>query len=552
MKIRLKQCSYIIYTILISVMVFAGCSEGTHPDILEPVISLSEASDISRTEAKLIGSVDRRGASELSYITLFYGLAESDDLKMINGNPAEDNVQFYLTDLMPGHSYVCHIEGGTETATLKSNTIAFTTIPNDIPKLSSVTPLSTGPLGIIVEFSIIDDGGEAISEAGCEVRAAGSAESRRVYISNEKPAAGVWQLNITGLTPATTYTIIPFASNSTGEAHGEILEYTTQSSIVLQQPGVLASLLVSKLDLELEKLTISGFMNGDDFRTLRYILGAPVEDDGILSGIKARDIDLSDVKITEGGEAYDGSHFTVTDELTTGIFTDCTLLQNAILPNTVTRLARNAFAGCTALESFIISAGIEELLPSSGCISLKAIEVSKANRHFTSIDGVLFNYEATEILWFPTGKNGDYQLPPTITAIGENAFVGTHITRLTIPASVTTISRGAFVGSALIEISLPDNITNVYEGMFQNCSNLNTVHLGSGTEYIGDFAFDGTDIKQLYIAADIPPYAMENAFTNGDTNLFGDCILYIPKGCKKIYANHSKWGNFSNIEEFQP
>lgn len=552
MAIRLAQRSYFIFLALLSLIISAGCSESTRPGTLEPIINLSEASGITRTEALVTATVDRRGAAKLSFLTLFYKEAESNDFLKIDGNLDSDEVAFRITDLRPGHSYTCHIEGGNATATLKSNTVSFTTVPNDLPKLSSPTPLSTGPLGIIVKFSILEDGGEPILQAGCEIKTTGSSEAHRVYVTSDNPGKGERQISLTGLTPQTTYTITPFAANSIGEAHGDPLEYTTKSSIVLQQPGTLSELFGNGTDHELENLTISGFMNGDDFRTLRIILGAPSKGDNSVSGIKARDIDLSDVSISEGGGSYDGSRFTVADELTTDLFADCKLLRNAILPNSATRLARNAFARCIALETLTISAGIEYLLPSSECISLRSIIVSEANSHFTSIDGVLLNQDATEILWFPYGKSGDYQLPPTITAIGENAFAETSITRLIIPATVTTIKRGAFAGSALTEILLPENITNISEGMFQNCSNLNSVHLGSGTEYIGNFAFDGTALNSLYLAADIPPYAMEDAFINGETTIFGQCSLYVPKGRKKIYANHNKWGKFTHIEEYQP
>lgn len=548
MTIKIRHCLTRIIILLISTIV-VGCSDKATPDMPEPVISLSEASDISRTGATVIANIDGKGAAKLSYITLYYGLTGSTELKHIDCNPDKKYIQVSLTDLVPGHSYSCYMEGGTSTATLKSNDITFNTFPNEIPRLSVPAPLSTGPLGIIVEFDISDDGGEAISEAGCEVRPIGQSESRRVHV--ERPEERNLRLNINGLIPGTTYTITPFASNSIGEAHGEPLQYTTQSSIVLQQPGVLASLLESEANLELQVLTISGFMNGDDFRTLRAILGVPVAVEGHYSGITATDIDLTDVTITEGGGTYDGSHFTVSDELTTGIFADCMHLRNAILPNTARRIARDAFARCRALESLSISAGVEDLLPSSECTALKTIDVSKANSRFASIDGALFNHDVTQIMWFPAGKAGEYHLPATITAIGENAFAGTHITGLTIPASVTTISRGAFAGSALVEISLT-NITNVSEGMFQNCTGLTTVHLGPSTEYIGNFAFDHTDIQTIYLAADIPPYTAENAFTNGDTTIYGTCTLYIPKGCRKLYAEHTKWGKFSNIEEFQP
>ncbi len=234
------------------------------------------------------------------------------------------------------------------------------------------------------------------------------------------------------------------------------------------------------------------------------------------------------------------------------MFSDCSLLRSAILPNSAIALERDAFARCPSLESLTVPARVETLLPSADCLALKAIEVSKANTHFSSIDGVLFNLDATEILWFPCGKTGDYTLPPSITSIGENAFAGTSITGLAIPPTVTSISRGAFAGSSLLEISLPDNITNIAEGMFQNCSDLMTVHLGSGTEYVGNFAFDATSIRDIYLAAEIPPFTKEDTFRNGNSTIFETCTLHIPKGYRKLYTNHRQWGSFSHIEEFQP
>ncbi|MDE6478789.1 MAG: leucine-rich repeat domain-containing protein [Muribaculaceae bacterium] len=537
---------------LLSMCILASCSENTSPSILEPIITLSEATDIFRTEATLIATVERRGEAQLSFITLFYAAEEDAAQMKISGDPQSDKVPFHLTGLKPGHTYCAYIEGGSQTATLRSDAVTFKTQPNKLPKLSSPIPLSTGPLGIIVEFNIIEDGGEALAMAGCEIKASGSSESRRFYLPEIDLTSGIHQLNVTGLIPETSYVITPFAANSIGEAHGDPLEYTTRNSIVLQQPGCLSKLFENGGFYDLESLTISGYLNGDDFHTLRIMLGAPSTTEENFSGVKIGDVDLTDAVITEGGGSYDGSRFTETDKLTSGIFADCTRLRDIILPATAISLDRNAFARCPALNAISISAGIEHLLPSSECPSLTEIKVSKANRNFSSIDGVLFNHDASEILWFPCGKKGDYQLPASITSILENAFAETSITKLIVPATVTSISRGAFAGSALAEIILPDNITNISEGMFQNCSDLKSVCLGSGTEFIGNYVFDGTAVSSIYLKADIPPYATKDAFINGSSAIFEECTLFIPVGKKKIYRNHNVWGNFTHIEEFQP
>ena len=222
-------------------------------------------------------------------------------------------------------------------------------------------------------------------------------------------------------------------------------------------------------------------MNGDDFRFLRLMLGAPLAV-GAQSPISTiPEVDLSGVNIISGGGSFDGQRYLQDNVISTGLFADCKALKTIVLPASAISLERDALARCNALTSLTVPAAVQKLLPSAGCSSLESIDVSPANTAYASLDGVLFNSDVTEILWFPLGKTGEYVLPATVSVIGENAFYGTSITSLNIPPSVVKISRGAFAGSSLVDIILPDNLTNISEAMFQNCNSLTTVHLGRGT-----------------------------------------------------------------------
>lgn len=537
--------------LLLSVLMLAqlGCSNPAEPDNFEPVIEILPVTDITRTEAVVSAKVQTRG-STLTNLSFFYGEEGNVEQQIAVSDPSAEFHSLRLEGLRPGATYFCFVEGGTASANLKTKTVSFTTLPNALPAVSQAVPLSTGPVGLIVSFEITDDGGEPLLSAGCEVNNALTGEKKRLNLSAEELAMGTHKIHIGGLELLTKYIITPFASNSAGETLGEALEYTTRNSVVLTEPGTLAALLDNGVGLTLEQLPVSGDMNGDDFKFLRLLLGAPPQSGEKPLDSPVTEVDLSDANIVEGGASYDGSRYTVADELTTGLFGRCKQLKSILLPVSATRLARDAFADCTSLDKLIIPAGVVEIMPSEGCSSLSAIEVSDANPNYTSLDGVLFNSEASEILWFPLGKTGAYSLPPSITSIGENAFYGTSITALVIPSSVTTIGRGAFAGSMLTEISLPDNITNISEGMFQNCVSLSTVRLGVNTEFIGNYVFDGTSMENLYVGAQLPPFTSDKAFVNGAGSIAATCILHVPKGSKALYRNHSQWGKFSKIEEF--
>lgn len=545
----LNSILFHLWITLLSVTVCA-CSHADMPDNLEPELIICEATGITRTSSTVSVKIENHGSATLSYIRFCYGeegktVSFTEDLKADTGI-----VDYELKGLKPGATYCYYAEGGTNSATLRSETLRFTTIPNERPRVSKAKSLSTGPTGIIIEFEIEDDGGEDILEAGCEVTDIQSQSTRRVLLKGDKIPEGKHLIYITGLSLRTSYEISPFAANSSGEAKGEAFEYTTRNGIILHKAGALA-LLFGDTPVTLKALTISGDMNGSDFRFLRYLTGAPLLSGENPVSSSVEELFLSDVNIVEGGESYDGSRYTENNIITTRMFSGCSKLKSVILPNSTTEIKRDAFASCPVLESFNVPYEVSKLSPSSECPSLKSIHVSEANGHFSDIDGVAFNKDATDIIWFPLGKTGHFTLPSSLTSIGENAFAGTHITSLEIPSSVTSIHRGAFYGSSLEEIRLPDNLKNISEGMFQNCVSLHTVRLGASTEFIGNYAFDGTSLTSLYVAAQLPPYVSSDAFTNNTLSLFENCALYVPQECKSLYRNHLKWKQFSHISEYE-
>lgn len=478
-----------------------------------------------------------------------YGDGGIADKEVNVSNAGAEHHSIRLSGLKPGTEYTWYVEGGTKTATVRSATKKFSTEPNQVPSLTPFTPLSSGPTGVILSFEVTDDGGTRLTDAGCEIFCVPTGATTRVYLAPGNLSEGKQRITVTGLLTETQYKLIPFASNNIGETKGEALDFTTRNSIMLEEAGSLASVFGNSVAIDLETISITGDMNGDDFRFLRAVLGAPFqgEENGNDNGLKT--VDLSGVNIKKGGETFDGIRFTEVNEVSTGLFSDCEQLKQILLPFSATVLARDAFARCANLETITISAGITNILPSADCPKLQTVEVSAANTAFSSIDGVLFNRDVTEILWFPFGKGGDYKLPSGITKLGENSFSGTSISGLELPESVTEISRGAFAGSSLREISLPDNLKKVSEGMFQNCATLTSVRLGKSAEYVGSYAFDGTNLQTLYVGATVPPVVAENAFVNSLGSLFENCTLYVPSGSRSIYRNHSAWGKFNKIEE---
>jgi hypothetical protein len=92
-----------------------------------------------------------------------------------------------------------------------------------------------------------------------------------------------------------------------------------------------------------------------------------------------------------------------------------------------------------------------------------------------------------------TGTGGSLIIPSTIngltvTGIGQQAFINSQVTGLTIPNSVTSIGYEAFAYSSINAVTLPNNITSIAPSAFYS-SGLTSVTIPNSVTSIGDSAF---------------------------------------------------------------
>lgn len=541
---------YIIPSLLLvlTAMITSGCSDTEGPANIEPEITVEPASDIGRTEATLEARITTKGTGSLSFLRFRYGETEEMSIKSADLSVASDKISLKIENLKPGTTYYYCAEGGSATAVIKSQTLSFKTVSNDPPSVSAAVSMSSGPIGLIVGFSISDDGGEPLTEAGCEVLNPVTGEITTHPLPSNALHTGEHTLYVSLPRIKCDYVITPFATNSIGKTTGEPVVFIPGDAVLLESPGLLSTLL-GKGAITFDNLAIAGPMDGDDFRFLRRMLRAPLLPGESEIESSASTIDISDAVIVEGGATYDGSRFTVANTISTGLFADCRLLTGIKLPVTASAMMRDAFAHCTALRALTVPANVATLQTSSGCEALEEINVSEANPHFRSLDGVLFDSEMTEILWFPVAKEGHYSLPASVLAIGENAFSGTRISSISFPDDFKAIGRGALSSTMLQEVTLPENLVNIPESLFQNSTMLSTVRIGTEAAYIGSYAFSGCTPSHIYIKAFFPPFVAENAFGTNPTDMFGKCTLHVSPGASAAYKRHREWGKFTNITE---
>ena len=199
-------------------------------------------------------------------------------------------------------------------------------------------------------------------------------------------------------------------------------------------------------------------------------------------------------------------------------FENCDGLTSITIPNSVTSIGEDAFYGCSGLTSITIPnsvtfIGLRAFYHCDGltsvtlgnsvtfhslsgtfayCKNLTEINVNPENANYSSINGVVYDKNASTLIFCPN-KKASITIPNSVTSIGDRAFyVCSGLTSATIPNSVTSIGDYAFYGcSGLTSITIGNSVTSIGDYAFLDCSELTSVTIPNSVKTIGEDAFYG-------------------------------------------------------------
>ncbi len=131
--------------------------------------------------------------------------------------------------------------------------------------------------------------------------------------------------------------------------------------------------------------------------------------------------------------------------------------------------------------------------------TVKEVNIDPDNENYMSVDGVVFDKEMKNVLFFSDSKT-EFSVPESITEIGANLFKNrVNLTQIEISSSLVSIGDSAFEGCtslALVEFKGEgsDPLT-IGARAFYGCSALKTITLPARTVSLGSHCFDGTSRK---------------------------------------------------------
>lgn len=536
----------IYFLLLLGWLLPSACTEENLPDNPAPEVTINAAQDITRTSATLSGTV-KQSANSVTHLYRFRYGTSPEMMQQCACQPENSVASIALQDLTPGTTYYYCLEAGNEKYLIQSPVLSFKTNPNQAPQVEEITFLGQGPISIMLQCAVTDNGGEEISSTGFCYAIEGG-EEKELTSPLTSSDNNQWHVRIGGLKKDASYTVRAFAENKIGRTYSEPFNFRTGQAVTILTAGTLPEIMDDEEKYGFAELSITGPLNGTDLRYIREMMGKDIH--GKVTDGKLSVLDMTDARIVAGGLSYNETRFTEDNTIGYGMFGELELLEKITLPEETVVIEQDAFRNSKTMKALTIPANTEKVAPSTGCSELSAITVASINRNYSSTDGVMYDKKGESLIWFPEAKSEEeIQFSATLKSIGDFALQKCRVRRIVLPNSLTSIGKQAFYASEMESVVLPDQLKIVSYGLFQECKNLTSVTLGSACELISDFCFDGCTLEHLYVKASIPPVCNEDAFT-GATNLFEGCELHVPAESVSIYRNHIVWQQFIKIHPY--
>lgn len=179
------------------------------------------------------------------------------------------------------------------------------------------------------------------------------------------------------------------------------------------------------------------------------------------------------------------------------------------IPNTVTKIGKYAFMGCSWLQGITIPASVREIGENafSTCYYLKSLYIHDIDAwcrilfHNSSSNPMCHNVQYLSLLRvFLNGveiTTNQLEIPLSTTSIKDYAFANSRFSGFTFHEGMDSIGRGAFINNRITELVLPDGMKVLGDNAFNSCSSLARVEFPSTLDSIGNQAFYNTALTSV-------------------------------------------------------
>lgn len=223
-----------------------------------------------------------------------------------------------------------------------------------------------------------------------------------------------------------------------------------------------------------------------------------------------------------------------------GAFAYCESLQSVIMPDSVKNIGDRIFVGCTSLRNVVFPDSVENI----GINPFEECNISdfKCRCGNDSFDGNALYGKGGKLLIAFINKNiTHFEIPTTVTSIGEEAFTGCDsLQSIVIPESVTSVGDRAFGWCISLEkVVFPDSIEKIGINPFVVCEISDFKFSPKHFSYDGYALYNKErDLLISLLKTDITHFEIPNTVTTIGSEAFSYCqklqTVVIPQSVTNI------------------
>ena len=165
----------------------------------------------------------------------------------------------------------------------------------------------------------------------------------------------------------------------------------------------------------------------------------------------------------------------------------------------------------TTLKTFTCNDGLENIGKAAFYNSAEFVTLN-ISPSVTAI-GANILLSCTKASSFTIGQGSSaYSTDGDLVYMGDKLVLAAGaLTSATIKDGITTIAGGAFMNTKITAITIPDSVVRIEEKAFNGCSDIVSLHIGSGLKELDPTAFSLLQsLEKITVSADNPYFTAEN------------------------------------------
>ena len=188
-----------------------------------------------------------------------------------------------------------------------------------------------------------------------------------------------------------------------------------------------------------------------------------------------------------------------------GTFAGCQKLEEIIFPENINTIHAGAFWDCDSLKEINLknTKKIGKIEPESfsSCANLKKITISKDNKRYSDMDcNVIYENKTNTLVQGCSAST----IPRNTESIASRAFYNCNLDKeLKLNKNLKIIEPFAFEGTNIKKLYIPESVEEINQYSFRNCKDLNEVYIAGKTRTSKYAFYDCQALKNVYCLKDI-------------------------------------------------